>query len=95
MRWSEHNLCPQQERTIAHGHGGFADRVRCDWTFALPLPETLTFETSGSLFRAGITVFNAMVQFGVKPSDRVGVIGIGGLGHLALITWWIREMAPR
>src|ERR1700682_1665218 len=60
------------------------DRVRCDWTFALPLPETLSFETSGPPFCAGITVFNAMVQFGVKQSDRVGVIGIGGLGHLAL-----------
>jgi hypothetical protein len=83
-RSGEHNLRPQQERTIAHGHGGFADRVRCDWTFALPLPDTLTFETSGPQFCAGITVFNAMVQFGVKPSDRVGVIGIGGLGHLAL-----------
>jgi hypothetical protein len=51
---------------------------------ALPLPKTLTFETSGPQFCAGITVFNAMVQFGVKPSDRVGVIGIGGKGHLAL-----------
>jgi hypothetical protein len=80
-RSGEHNLRPQQERTIAHGHGGLADRVRCDWTFA---PETLTFEMSEPQFRAGITVFNAMVQFGVKLSERVGVIGIGGLGHLAL-----------
>ena len=63
MRWSEHNLHPQQERTIAHGHGGFADRVRCDWTFALPLPETLSFETSGA------------VRFGVQQSDRVGIKG--------------------
>ena len=32
----------------------------------------------------GITVFNPIIQFGVKPTDRVGVIGIGGLGHMAL-----------
>jgi uncharacterized zinc-type alcohol dehydrogenase-like protein len=83
-RSGDHNLCPQREFTIAQRHGGFADRVRCDSTFALPLPETLNSETSGPLFCAGLTVFNAMVQFGVKPSDRVGVIGIGGLGHLAL-----------
>jgi alcohol/geraniol dehydrogenase (NADP+) len=83
-RSGDHNLCTQQERTIMQRHGGFADRVRCDWTFALPLPAALNLETSGPLFCAGLTVFNAMVQFGVKPSDRVGVIGIGGLGHLAL-----------
>jgi alcohol/geraniol dehydrogenase (NADP+) len=83
-RSGEHNPCRQQERTIAHRHGNFVDRVRCNWTFALPLPETLTFKTSGPLFCAGITAFNARVQFGMKPSDRVGVIDTGGLGHLAL-----------
>jgi uncharacterized zinc-type alcohol dehydrogenase-like protein len=62
-RSGDHNLCPQQERTIVHRHGGFADRVRCDWTFALPLPETLSFETSGA------------VRFGVQQSDRVGIKG--------------------
>ena len=36
------------------------------------------------LFCAGITVFTPLVEFGVKPTDQVGVVGIGGLGHLAL-----------
>jgi len=40
--------------------------------------------SAGPLFCGGITVFNPIVQFGVKPTDRVGVIGIGGLGHLAI-----------
>jgi alcohol/geraniol dehydrogenase (NADP+) len=83
-RAGDHNLCQHEERTIVHRHGGFADRVRCHWTFALPLPEVLTAETSGPLFCAGIAVFNAMMQFAIKPPDRVGVVGIGGLGHLAL-----------
>jgi uncharacterized zinc-type alcohol dehydrogenase-like protein len=39
---------------------------------------------AGPLFCGGITVFNPIVQFGVQPTDRVGVIGIGGLGHLAV-----------
>jgi uncharacterized zinc-type alcohol dehydrogenase-like protein len=39
---------------------------------------------AGPLFCGGITVFNPIVQCGVKPTDRVGVIGIGGLGHFAL-----------
>ena len=39
---------------------------------------------AGPLFCGGITVFNAIVLYGVQPTDKVRVIGIGGLGHLAL-----------
>jgi uncharacterized zinc-type alcohol dehydrogenase-like protein len=80
----DHNLCPTVESTIVGRHGGFADRVRCQAAWAIPLPEKLEAAKAGPLFCGGITVFNPMVQFGVKPTDRVGVIGIGGLGHLAL-----------
>lgn len=80
----DHNLCLTVEPTIIHRHGGFADRVRCHWAWAVPLPENVDFTKAGPLFCGGITVFNPMTQFGVKPTDRVGVIGIGGLGHLAL-----------
>jgi len=79
-----HNLCPTVESTILGRHGGFADRVRCQAAWAVPLPEKIALATAGPLFCAGITAFNPMTQFGVKPTDRVGVIGIGGLGHLAL-----------
>jgi alcohol/geraniol dehydrogenase (NADP+) len=40
--------------------------------------------SAGPLFCGGITVFGPIADFGVKPTDRVGVVGIGGLGHLAL-----------
>ena len=79
-----HNLCPTVESTIIGRPGGFADRVRCQAAWAVPLPEKLEPAKAGPLFCAGVTVFNPMTQFGVKPTDRVGVIGIGGLGHLAL-----------
>jgi uncharacterized zinc-type alcohol dehydrogenase-like protein len=39
---------------------------------------------AGPLLCGGITVFNPLVQFDVKPTDRVGIVGIGGLGHMAL-----------
>jgi uncharacterized zinc-type alcohol dehydrogenase-like protein len=80
----DHNLCPQGQATIIHHHGGFADRVRCQAMWAIPLSDKIPAAKAGPLFCAGITVFNPMVQFGVKATDRVGVIGIGGLGHLAL-----------
>lgn len=80
----DHNLCPTAEQTIVGRYGGFADRVRAHQEWVLPLPEGLSPETAGPLFCGGITVFNPIVQFDVKPTDHVGVIGIGGLGHMAL-----------
>ena len=79
-----HNLCLTAEGTIVGRHGGFADKVRAHWSWVLPLPEGVNPATAGPLFCGGITVFNPIVEFDVKPTDRVGVIGIGGLGHMAL-----------
>ncbi|MGB3119653.1 MAG: NAD(P)-dependent alcohol dehydrogenase [Verrucomicrobiales bacterium] len=78
------NLCANAAQTIVGRYGGFADRVRCHWTWAIPLPEALPAATAGPLFCGGITVFGPMVECGVRPTDRVGVIGMGGLGHLAV-----------
>jgi uncharacterized zinc-type alcohol dehydrogenase-like protein len=77
------NLCPNAESTI-DGHGGFADKVRAHHEWVLPLPQNLDPKTSGPMFCGGITVFNPIVQNNIKPTDHVAVIGIGGLGHLAL-----------
>lgn len=79
-----HNLCASGEQTIVGRHGGFADRLRANWEWAIKLPATLDPTSAGPLFCGGITVFAPLNDFGVKPTDRVGVIGIGGLGHLAL-----------
>lgn len=80
----DHNLCAATESTVVGRHGGFADRVRAGAGFAVPLPDDLDPVVSGPLFCGGITVFSPMVQFDVKPTDKVGVVGIGGLGHLAI-----------
>jgi uncharacterized zinc-type alcohol dehydrogenase-like protein len=79
-----HNLCASNEGTIVGRHGAFADKVRCQEAWAIPLPDGVDARKAGPLFCGGITVFNPIVQFDVKPTDRVGVIGIGGLGHFAL-----------
>lgn len=79
-----HQLCGSAEQIIVGRHGGFADRVRANWEWAVKLPEKLDPASAGPLFCGGITVFAPIVDCGVKPTDRVGVIGIGGLGHLAL-----------
>ncbi|MBO6513719.1 MAG: NAD(P)-dependent alcohol dehydrogenase [Phycisphaerales bacterium] len=81
----DHNLCSTAEQTIVGRHGGFADRVRVNGTWAIPIPDSVDPVSAGPLFCGGITVFNPLVQLGIKPTDRVGVIGIGGLGHMALM----------
>jgi len=80
----DHNLCATAEATIIGRHGGWATTVRCDEHWAIPLPAGVDAAKAGPLFCGGITIFNPLVQFDVRPTDRVGVIGIGGLGHLAL-----------
>jgi uncharacterized zinc-type alcohol dehydrogenase-like protein len=80
----DHNLCPDSEQTIVSRHGGFADKIRAHAEWVFPMPEALDFAKAGPLFCGGITVFNPFVINDIKPTDRVGVIGIGGLGHLAL-----------
>jgi alcohol/geraniol dehydrogenase (NADP+) len=84
------NLCRRPEQTIVGRHGGFADRVRCHWSCVSVLPETVDPATAGPLFCGGLTVFSPLIELQVLPIHRVGVIGIGGLGHLAvkLLTRW-------
>jgi uncharacterized zinc-type alcohol dehydrogenase-like protein len=78
-----HHLCPQVQPTILGHRGGFATHVRTHWAWAIPLPEKLRFAEAGPLFCGGITVFAPLLMY-VKPTDRVGILGIGGLGHMAV-----------
>lgn len=80
----DHNLCSTAVPTIVGHHGGFADRVRSHWAWAIPLPEGVRPEVAGPLLCGGITVFNPLLEYEVSPTSRVGVVGIGGLGHMAL-----------
>ena len=79
-----HNLCQNATPMIVGHHGGFADKVRAHAAWVLPLPQGVNPVSAGPLFCGGITVFNPIVQFGVTATQRVGVIGIGGLGHMAI-----------
>lgn len=80
----DQNLCSEAQPTIVAHHGGFAEKVRAQASSVVPIPEGVDLESAGPLFCGGITVFNPLVQFDVKSTDKVAVIGIGGLGHIAL-----------
>jgi len=80
----DHNLCPNAQGTIVGRHGAFAERLRAQWTWARPLPEGLDYAKAGPLFCGGVTVFAPFLVHNISPTAKVGVIGIGGLGHMAL-----------
>ena len=80
----DQNLCQSAQPTIIQHHGGLADKVRADASSVIVIPDGIDLESAGPLLCGGITVFNPLVQFEVKSTDKVAVIGIGGLGHIAL-----------
>jgi uncharacterized zinc-type alcohol dehydrogenase-like protein len=83
-RQGEEQLCAKAQPTCVGRNGGYADRIRVNWRFAIPVPEVLESESVAPLLCAGITVYSPLRNYGVRPASRVGVIGIGGLGHLGL-----------
>jgi uncharacterized zinc-type alcohol dehydrogenase-like protein len=78
-----HHLCPQVQLTVVGHQGGFATHIRSHWAWVLPLPEGSNAADAGPLMCGGVTVFSPITRY-AKPTDRVGIIGIGGLGHLAI-----------
>jgi uncharacterized zinc-type alcohol dehydrogenase-like protein len=77
------NLCADSRPTPLAGYGGFAHSLRVEKKFAIPIPETLESVHAAPLLCGGITVYSPLKRL-VRPATRVGIIGIGGLGHLAL-----------
>ena len=82
-RAGEEVLCDKHEATCQGNFGGFADRIRVNERFAFTIPDELPSETAAPLLCGGVTVYTPLRKFAGQGS-RVGVIGIGGLGHLAL-----------
>lgn len=80
----DQHLCENLQPTLIGRHGAFANKVRAHWVWTLPLPEGLDSKDCGPLLCGGITVFAPLRELNISPTSRVGVVGIGGLGHMAL-----------
>jgi len=78
------NLCPDQQATCVGRHGGFAEAVRVDSRFAFPIPDSIRSDKAAPLLCGGTTVYSPLRHYQIGPAMKVGVIGVGGLGHLAL-----------
>lgn len=68
--------------STAISQGGYADYTRVQGKLAVKLPERLDSTAAAPLMCAGVTVYAPLKRFGCGPGKKVGVIGIGGLGHL-------------
>ncbi|KAF1966735.1 GroES-like protein [Bimuria novae-zelandiae CBS 107.79] len=65
--------------------GGYAKTWRGPGAFAISIPEALPSEIAAPMLCGGVTVYNPLVANGAGPGKRVGVVGIGGLGHFAIL----------
>lgn len=65
-------------------YGGYSKHLVVREEFALKVPETLDLSRAAPLLCAGITTYSPLRSWNVGPGSRVGVIGLGGLGHMAV-----------
>ncbi|MCA9401806.1 MAG: NAD(P)-dependent alcohol dehydrogenase, partial [Candidatus Omnitrophica bacterium] len=65
-------------------YGGYSQRIVVDEHFVLKVPEKLDLAGTAPLLCAGITTYSPLRRFGVTKGQKVGVIGLGGLGHMAV-----------
>lgn len=65
-------------------YGGYSTRITVDENYVLSIPEGIPLERAAPLLCAGITTYSPLKHFGVKKGDKLGVVGLGGLGHMAV-----------
>ncbi|BEI87051.1 hypothetical protein CcaverHIS002_0703970 [Cutaneotrichosporon cavernicola] len=86
------NYCP----TPVHGYntlwpggaehqGGYSTHIRAQELFVFPIPDAVPSVEAASMLCGGLTVFSPLVRNGVKKGSKVGVVGLGGLGHYAVL----------
>lgn len=84
--------CPKFVSTYARKYadgyisqGGYASHVRLHEHFAVPIPEKIPSILAAPLMCGGITVFSPLLRNGCAPNKKVGIVGIGGIGHMGVI----------
>src|SRR5690606_18409163 len=70
------------DQTITQG--GYADRITVDQNYVLSIPDSIPLDAAAPLLCAGITTYSPLRHWKVGPGSKVAVIGLGGLGHMAV-----------
>jgi len=64
--------------------GGYSERITVDERFVLHVPENLNHAATAPLLCAGITLYSPLKHWNVQPGQKVGIVGLGGLGHMGV-----------
>jgi len=75
---------PEKSSPTGITQGGYANNIVVKERFAISIPKTISLQDAAPLLCAGITTYSPLVRASIKKGDKVGVAGIGGLGHLAI-----------
>jgi uncharacterized zinc-type alcohol dehydrogenase-like protein len=75
---------PDKHKTAPVTYGGYSDSIVVDERFVLRVPSSLSLAGAAPLLCAGITTYSPMRRWGVTKGKKVGVVGFGGLGHMAV-----------
>jgi alcohol dehydrogenase (NADP+) len=73
-----------RDRDGAPTYGGYSTAITVDENYVLRIPESLPLDRAAPLLCAGITTYSPLRHYGVKPGDKVAVVGLGGLGHMGV-----------
>lgn len=65
-------------------YGGFSEKIVVDENYVVHVPETFDLASAAPILCAGITVYSPLKHWGAGPGKNIGIIGIGGLGHMAI-----------
>lgn len=79
-----HQYCSKQINTELGGWGGFAEKLCIDYRLAVHIPKNVASETSAPLLGYGVTAYSGIVKAHLPKGSTVGVIGLGGLGYIAV-----------
>jgi uncharacterized zinc-type alcohol dehydrogenase-like protein len=77
-----YNYVSDKEKTPTYG--GYSTQIVVDENYVLKIPKNIPLENAAPLLCAGITTYSPLRNWDIKPGDKVGVMGLGGLGHMAV-----------
>lgn len=75
---------PEKSSPTGITQGGYSNNIVVTEHFAIKIPDNIELKHAAPLLCAGITTYSPMMQYKMKKGDKVGVVGIGGLGHMAI-----------
>ncbi|PSK60395.1 NADP-dependent alcohol dehydrogenase 7 [Elsinoe australis] len=93
----QENYCPNSVDTYGAPYkdgtismGGYSSHIRAHEYFTFKIPDNIPSEIAAPMLCAGLTVYSPLVRLGAGPGKKVGIVGIGGLGHFALL--WAKAL---